>query len=64
MKKIILMLIFLTVAFPLYAKEAIIFTGIPELKINEGGVSRVPETLTKERAIKFKCTITKIDDKY
>ena len=37
---------------------------MPELKISEGGVNRVPETLTKDKAIKFKCTITKIDDKY
>ena len=40
------------------------FTGVPEIKISEGGVNRVPETLTKNKAIKFKCTITKSDDKY
>ena len=60
----LLTLIFLAIAFPLYAKETIIFTGMPEIKISEGGVSRVPEKLDKEKAIKFKCTITKIDDKY
>lgn len=64
MKKIILAFIFLMFALPLYAKEAVIFTGIPELKISEGGLSRVPEKLNKEKAIQFKCTITKIDDKY
>jgi len=57
-------LIFLIVSVPLYAKEMIIFTGIPEMKISEGGVDRVLENLNKENAIKFKCTITKIDDKY
>ena len=46
-------------------KELVIFTGIPEIKISEGGVSRVVDAnLTKDKAIKFKCTITKIDDKY
>lgn len=60
----LLTLIFLTFALPLYAKESIMFTGIPELKISEGGLSRVPEKLNKEKAIQFKCTITKIDDKY
>ena len=64
MNKIILIVIFLMVAFPVNAKEVVVFTGIPEIKISEGGVSRVPENLDKEKAINFKCTITKIDDKY
>jgi hypothetical protein len=65
MKRAILTtLIFLIVAFPVFAEEFIVFTGVPELKISEGGVNRVPETLTKDKAIKFKCTVTKIDDKY
>ena len=64
MKKAILTLIFMTIAAPLFAKEVIIFTGVPEIKISEGGVNRVPENITKEKAINFKCTITKIDDKY
>jgi hypothetical protein len=63
-KTIFLTLVFLAIAFPLYAKEAIIFTATPEIKISEGGVSRLPEKLDKEKGIKFKCTITKIDDKY
>jgi hypothetical protein len=64
MKKIILTLLILTIASPLFAKEEIVFTGMPEINISEGGVNRVPENLTKDKAIKFKCTITKIDDKY
>ena len=64
MKKIILTLLILTIASPLFAKEEIVFTGMPEIKISEGGVNRVPENLTKDKAIKFKCTITKADDKY
>lgn len=64
MKKAILILISLAIASPLFGKEIIIFTGVPEIKISEGGISRVPENLTKDKAIKFKCTITKIDDKY
>ena len=64
MKKIILSVIFVVVAFPLHAKDAILFTGIPEIKISEGGVSRVPENLNKEKASNFKCTITKIEEKY
>ena len=64
MKKIFLALIFLILASPLFAKEEIVFTGIPEIKISEGGISRIPETLSKSKAIEYKCTITKIDDKY
>jgi len=64
MKIILLALIFSTLASPLFAKEEIIFTGIPEIRISEGGTSRVPETLSKNRAIEHKCTITRIDEKY
>ena len=49
MKKVIMTLIFLIVTVPLYAKEMIIFTGIPEMKISEGGVNRVRENLNKEK---------------
>lgn len=59
-----LVLVFLLIASPLLAKEEIIFTGIPEIKISESGTNRIPEKLTKGKAIEFKCTITKIDDKY
>lgn len=64
MKRTISILFLLFFATPLFAKETIIFTGIPEIKISEGGTNRVPEILPKERALQYKCTITKIDDKY
>jgi hypothetical protein len=64
MKKAFLTLLVLAIAAPLFAKELIIFTGIPEVKISEGGISRLPENLTKDNGMKFKCTITRIDDKY
>ena len=64
MKMIFLVLILVTVASPLFAKEEIIFTGIPEMKISEGATSRVAESLSKSRAMEYKCTITKIDETY
>jgi len=64
MKKALLTLFFLAIAVPLFAKELIVLTGVPEIKISEGGINRLPENLTKDKAIKFKCTITQIDDKY
>ena len=64
MRRAILALIFLSIAAPLFAKELIIFTGVPEIKISEGGLNRVPENVAKEKAVQFKCTITKMNDKY
>lgn len=65
MKQIALFtLILLAISLPAYAEDMIIFTGTPDLKISEGGLSRVPEKLDKEKANKVKCTITKRDDKY
>jgi len=64
MKKAFLTFLVLAIAAPLFVKELVIYTGIPEVKISEGGVSRLPENLNKDNAIKFKCTITRIDEKY
>lgn len=65
MKRIILAtVIFLIVAVPIFAAESIIFTGIPKIKISEGGVSRITENVPNDKAIQFKCTITQLDDKY
>ena len=65
MKRVILCFLFILTASSLvFAEESIIFTGIPKIKISEGGVSRIPENVTKDKAFQFKCTITKMDDKY
>jgi hypothetical protein len=63
-KGILATVIFLIVAVPIFAAESIIFTGIPKIKISEGGVSRIPENVPKDKANQFKCTITQLDDKY
>jgi hypothetical protein len=63
-RAILITFIFLTIAVPAFGEESIVFTGVPEIRISEGGVSRVPETLTKDKAIKFKCTITRVGGKY
>lgn len=64
MKSIISILIILLFLSPLYAQEELVFTGIPTIKISEGGTSRTPEKLSKSKAIEYKCTITKMDNKY
>ena len=64
MKKTILTFILLTITTPVFAKEMIIFAGVPEIKISERGINRVTENITKDKTYKFKCTITKIQHKY
>ncbi len=64
MKKIIFLLILTVIAFPLFAQEEVVFTGIPEIKISEGGIERTPENLPLDKATGYKCIITKIDGKY
>lgn len=45
--------------------EEIVFTGIPKIKILiENGSQRTPEKLSQAKSIEYKCTITKMDNKY
>jgi hypothetical protein len=64
MRKLIPILIILTIVSPVFAEEVIVFSGIPQLKISEGGLNRVPENLTSERALKVRCTVAKVDNKF
>ena len=64
MKKILILLFAFSMSSPAYAQEEIVFMGMPTIKISEGGISRVPETLSKSKSMEYKCTITKIDNKY
>lgn len=47
-----------------YAGEEIIFSGLPVMKISEGGIERTPEMIKEKDAFKYKCTISKIEDNY
>jgi len=47
------------------ATEEIVFTGIPRIKILiENGSQGTPEKLSQAKSIEYKCTITKVDNKY
>jgi hypothetical protein len=63
-KSMFAFLVVLVVTTSLFAGESVVFTGLPKIKISEGGVSRTPENVKQEKAVQFKCTITKMDDKY
>jgi hypothetical protein len=41
-----------------------VFRGIPSIKISEGGVERLPETLPRDKAVNIGCVISKIGDDY
>lgn len=44
--------------------EEIMFSGVPAVKISEGGVSRVVEDLKGAKVSEAECVITKTGDKY
>jgi len=47
------------------ATEEVVFTGIPQIKILiENGFQGTPEKLSQSKSIEYKCTITKVDNKY
>lgn len=44
--------------------DEIVLSGVPAVKISEGGADRVVETLGAGEAADAECTITKVGDKY
>jgi len=67
-KKVCLLIPLLVIfsAIQSYAQEneEMVFSGIPVVKISEGGNSRVAEELKGTKALEAECAITKIGDKY
>lgn len=45
-------------------EKIVFFNGAPLLKISEGGIEHMVEDINKEAALEYKCTITKIGDRY
>jgi hypothetical protein len=44
-KSMFAFLVVLVVTTSLFAGESVVFTGLPKIKISEGGVSRTPENV-------------------
>ena len=44
--------------------DSLIFTGIPSVRISEGGGDRVVEQIQKSKKIEFSCVIKEVDGKY
>jgi hypothetical protein len=50
---------------PGYAQDAAtVFRGRPMIKVSEGGVDRVPEAVSRDRAPNLECVISQIGDQY
>lgn len=62
MKKIIFLIsIFFS---QIVCADSLIFTGIPSVRISEGGNDRVVEQIKKAKKIEFSCVIKEVDGKY
>lgn len=46
------------------AEATTVFKGRPSIKISEGGFTRTPEKLSKDRAVASECVISQIGDDY
>ena len=67
MKRIICLLSLILLLSPLkpaYSESETVFKGRPALKISEGGSSRLPESLTNDKAINLECVISRISNNY
>jgi hypothetical protein len=57
----IFLLLLTTVVF---SQSVTVFSGMPTIKISEGGIERFPEKLERKNAVNLKCVISKIGEKY
>lgn len=64
MKKVVITLFILIIAATVHAQSNVVFKGLPIVKISEGGVSRIPGNITRDRAVNLKCIISKISGSY
>jgi len=64
MKQFVITLFILIIAATVHAQSTVVFKGLPIVKISEGGVSRVPENITRDRAVNVKCIIRKSGGSY
>lgn len=53
-----------TISGPAFAQSRTVFSGIPVIKISEGGIERLPETIQRDKAINLGCVISEIGGRY
>lgn len=65
MKGITIAFLVLTMATVVHAQQSLtVFKGVPIMKISEGGDTHTPEKLTRDKAVNYKCVISKIGESY
>lgn len=47
-----------------HAQSRTVFSGIPVIKISEGGIERLPEKIQRDKAINHGCVITEMEGRY
>jgi len=47
-----------------HGQSRTVFSGVPVLKVSEGGVERLPEALPRDKAVNLGCVISEIGGKY
>lgn len=65
MKRILLLIVMLAVAKPLFAQAETVFKGRPSLRISTNGIEQPAlEKLSREKVEQYDCAISKIGDEY
>jgi len=41
-----------------FAQSETVFSGVPRVKISEGGVERLPEELSRKQGVNLRCVIS------
>ena len=62
MKPTIGVLAMLLVATIVQGQSVTVFRGRPSVKVSEGGIERLPESLSREKAINVECVISRIGE--
>ena len=55
---------FSTAGAGMQERQTTVFKGTPSVKVSEGGIERLPETLSLDRAVNLACVISRIGDRY
>lgn len=54
----------LALSGPVLGQSRTVFSGIPSVKVSEGGTGHVPEAIHRDKAVNLGCVISEIGGKY
>jgi len=64
MKGLLALAILTLLSTQAFAQARTVFSGIPSVKISEGGLERLPETIERNKAVNLACVISEIGGQY